>query len=208
MREFIKRFPGDWAGQKCLQKNRNKCLCHFYASLCLPMSAHSKKTTKCPANSLGMAKIRHIQHHLQGVKGERSSQNGRANHKKGAKLWEVLQTNPGHTCFSSCLFEAVFSMSVAWGQSLAVVFAACCSLSKNFGDLGVADLLPIEPGIFVCHFDRFVMFQDVSRCWSYGYPMFSPLKPAMDFVQTPQVPLLGAGLWLRGLNCITAQADV
>jgi hypothetical protein len=21
-------------------------------------------------------------------------------------------------------------------------------------------------------FDRFVMFQDVSRCWSYGYPMF------------------------------------
>jgi hypothetical protein len=64
--------------------------------------------------------------------------------------------------------EAVFSMPVVWDKRLAVVFAACCSLSKNFGDLGVADLpISIEPEICVCRFDRFdrfVMFQDVSRC--------------------------------------------
>ena len=77
MREYIKCFPGDWAGQKCLQKKSEQIslqisyllLFHFYTSLCLPMSAHSNETmkvvspVKCPANSLRMeAKIRHIQH--------------------------------------------------------------------------------------------------------------------------------------------------
>jgi hypothetical protein len=56
-------------------------------------------------------------------------------------------------------------------------------------------------------FWSFWSFCHVSRCFKMlilWLSHVSPLKPAVDFVQTPQVPWLGAGLWLRGLNCITA----